>query len=170
LQKDDRVELSKPKALWAVVSYSEHPGLIETTNIASGDNGLHTGLEALPAIHEIETPYGFLPSIRIHELALSTPTRAESPTYLEEEFQISGLEDKRWEQESQFWQNHGWELAREVGNQGHVGKAEQLAASHRATILRLRRDCEPLTEWLIHHNEDISAAQITSAIAVHEHG
>jgi hypothetical protein len=65
LQEDDRIELSKTKALWGVVSYSEHPGLTETATIASGDYGLHTGLEALPAIHEIDTPYGFLPSMRI---------------------------------------------------------------------------------------------------------
>ena len=170
MQEDDGIKLSKTEALWRVVSYFEHRRPTETTNIALGDYGLHTRPEALPTIHEMETPCDFLPCTRIHELALSIPTKAEFHTYFEGAFQISGLEDKRWEQESQFWQNHGWELAREVGNQGHVGKAGQLAAFHRATISRLRRNCKPLTEWLIQHNEDMETAQITLASAVHDHG
>lgn len=66
--------------------------------------------------------------------------------------------------------NHRGELAREVGNHGYVGKAGQLAAFRGGSILRLRRDCRPLTEWLIHHNKDIETAQISLTTALYDHG
>jgi len=66
--------------------------------------------------------------------------------------------------------NHRGELAREVGNHGYVGKAGELAAFNRATILRLRSDCKPLAQWLVHHNKDTKSAETSLAAEVYHHG